>query len=69
MDNREVNYSDILPQEQPPKHLSMSCNARVKLDVNVKNIFEMVNHSVINIVMVLESTIRKRHYWQIFILP
>ena len=37
MDNREVNYSDILPQEQPPKHFSMSCNARVKIDVDVYN--------------------------------
>ena len=37
MDNIEVSYPDILPQEQPPKHLSMSCNARVKIDVNVYN--------------------------------
>ena len=37
MSNREVNYSDILPQEQPPTHLSLSCNSRVKIDVNVYN--------------------------------
>ena len=91
MSNREVNYSDILPQEQPHTHLSLSCNSRVKIDVNVDNnttrndinsckvfqasyahltiIFEMVNHSVINILMVPESKIRKRHYWLIFKLP
>ena len=91
MDNREVNYPDILPQEQPPTHLSLSCNSRVKIDVNVynnstsndinswkviqassahlTNIFEMVNHTVINILMVPESKIRKRHYWLIFRLP
>ena len=33
MGNREVNYLDILPQEQPPKRLSLSC----KIDVNVYN--------------------------------
>ena len=33
MDNKEVNYPDILPQEQPPTHLSLSCNSRVKIDV------------------------------------
>ena len=91
MGNREVNYPDILPQEQPPKHLSLSCNAHVTIDVNVyntttrndinswkviqaasahlTNIFEMVNHPVINILMVPESKIRKRHYWLIFKLP
>ena len=37
MGNREVNYPDILPQEQPPTHLSLSCNSRVKIDVNVYN--------------------------------
>ena len=37
MGNREVNYPDILPQEQPPKRLSLSCNAHVKIDVNVYN--------------------------------
>ena len=37
MCNREVNYPDILPQEQPPKHLSLSCNSRVKIDVDVYN--------------------------------
>ena len=37
MSNREVNYPQILPQEQPPKHLSLSCNANVKIDVNVYN--------------------------------
>ena len=37
MGNREVNYSGILPQEQPPTHLSLSCNSRVKIDVNVYN--------------------------------
>ena len=84
-------YPDILPQEQPPTHLSLSCNSRVKIDVNVynnttrndinswkviqpfsahlTNIFEMVNHPVINILMVPESKIQKRHYWLIFKLP
>ena len=82
MGNREVNYPDILPQEQTPTHLSLSCNSRVRIDVNVSNnttrsdinswkliqasahltnIFEMVNHPVINILMVPESKIRKRH--------
>ena len=37
MGNREVNYPDILPQEQPSKHLSLSCKSRVKIDVNVYN--------------------------------
>ena len=91
MGNREVNYPDILPQEQPPTHLSLSCNSRVKIDVNVynnttrndintwkmiqassahlTNIPEMVNHPVINILMVPESKIWKRHYWLIFKLP
>ena len=91
MGNREVNYPDILPQEEPPIHLSLSCNARVKIDVNVynnttsndiysrkliqafsahlTNIFDMVNHPVINILMVPESKIRKRHYWLIFKWP
>ena len=33
MGNREV----ILPQEQPPTYLSLSCNSRVKTYVNVYN--------------------------------
>ena len=37
MGNREVNYPDILPQGQPPNHLFLSCNAYVKIDVNVYN--------------------------------
>ena len=84
MGNREVNYPDILPQEQPPTHLSLSCNSRAKIDANVynnttkviqasfahlTNIFEMINHPVINILMVPESKIKKRHYWLIFKLP
>ena len=91
MGNRDVNYPDILPQEHRLKHLFLSCNAHVKIDVNVynnttrndinswkviqadsaqfTNIFEMVNHPVINIPMVPESKIRKRHYWLIFKLP
>ena len=91
MCKREVNCPDILPQEQPPTHLSLSCNSRVKIDVNVynnttrndinsqkviqassahlTNIFEMVNHPVVNILMVSESKIQKRHYWLIFKLP
>ena len=90
MGNREVNYPDILSQEQSPTHLFLSCNSRVNIDVNVynndtkneinswkviqassahpTNIFEMVNHPVINILMVSESKIKKtkRHYWLIF---
>ena len=84
MGNREVNYPDILPQEQQTTHLSLPCNSRIKIDVNVynntirndinswkliqapsahlTNIFEMINHQVINILMVPESKIRKRHY-------
>ena len=87
MGNREVNYPDILPQEQPPTHLSLSCNSSVKIDVNVynttqdtisihdkmiqasfahlTNIFEMVNHPVINILMVPESKIQKCHNFRI----
>ena len=34
MGNREVHYSDILPQEHPPTHWSLT---RVKIDVNVYN--------------------------------
>ena len=37
MGNRDVNYPDILPQEQPPTHLFLSCNSRVKIDVNIYN--------------------------------
>ena len=37
MRNGEVNYTNILPQEQPPIHLSLSCNSRVRIDVNVYN--------------------------------
>ena len=37
MGNSEVNYHDMLPQEQPPSHLSLPCNSRVKIDVNVYN--------------------------------
>ena len=88
---REVYYPDILPQEQPHTHLSLSCNSRVKIDINVYNntirndinswkviqvssahltyIFEMVNHPVINILMVPESKIQKRLCWLIFKLP
>ena len=84
MGNREVNYPDILPQEQPFIQLSLPCRSYVKIDFNVynntsrnvvnsgkvmqassahlTNIFEMVNHSVINYHMVPESKIRKRHY-------
>ena len=91
MGNREINYPDILPQVQPPTHLYLSCNSRVKIDVNAynnttrndinlwkviqassahpTNIFEMVHHPLINILMVPESKIRKRHYWLIFKLP
>ena len=35
MSDREINYPDILLQEQPCTHLSLSCNSRVKIDVNV----------------------------------
>ena len=74
MGNRDVNYPDILPQDQPPTHLFLSCNSR---DVNVYNnttrndinslkviqassanlthILEMVNHPVLNILMVPDS--------------
>ena len=91
MVNREVNYPDILPQEQPLTHLSLSCYSRDKIDVNVSNnttrndvsswkviqassthltnIYEMVNHPEVNILMVPESKIRKRHYWLIFKFP
>ena len=31
----EVNYPDSFPQGHPPTHLSLSCNSRVKIDVNV----------------------------------
>ena len=79
MGNRKVNYPDILLQEQPPTHLSLSCSSCVKIEVNVynnttrndinsckviqassahlTNIFQMVNHPVINILMVPESKI------------
>ena len=85
MGNRDVNYPDILPQEQPPTHLFLSCNSRVKIDVNVYNnttrndinswkviqassahlthVFEMVNHPVLNILMVPQSKIRKRYFF------
>ena len=33
MGNKKVNYPDILMQEQPPKHLSLSCNSCVKFDI------------------------------------
>ena len=33
------------------------------------SIFEIINHRVINILMIHESKIRKRHYWLIFKLP
>ena len=91
MGNSEVDYPDILPQEHPPTHLSLSCNSRVKIDVYVyinitsndinswkviqassahlPDIFGMVNHPVINILMVPERKIRKRNYWLIFKLP
>ena len=36
---------------------------------HLTNIFEMVNHKVINILMVPECKIRKRHYCLIFKLP
>ena len=36
---------------------------------HLTNIFETVNHPVINILMVPESKIQKRHYWLIFKLP
>ena len=80
MGNREVNYPDILPQEQPPTHLSLSCNSRVKIDVHVynnttrndinswkviqassahlTNIFETVNHPVLNKFMIPESILK-----------
>ena len=91
MGNRDVNYPDILAQEQPPTHLFLSGNSRVKIDVNVYNnttrndinswkviqassahlthVFEMVNHPVLNILMVPVSKIRKRHFLLIFKLP
>ena len=37
MGNREVNYPDILPQEQLHTYLSLSCSSRVNIDVNVYN--------------------------------
>ena len=37
MVNREVKYPDILPQEQPPAHLSLSRSSLVKIDVDVYN--------------------------------
>ena len=37
MCNRQVNYPDIWPQELPSTHLYLSCNSRVKIDVNVYN--------------------------------
>ena len=36
---------------------------------HLTNIFEMVNHPVINILMVPENKIQKHHYWLIFKLP
>ena len=93
MGNRDVNYPEILPQEQPPTRLFLSCNSRVKIDVNVYNnttrkainswkviqassahlthIFEMVNHPVLNILMLHESKIRIRRvfFFLIFQLP
>ena len=36
---------------------------------HLTNIFDMVNHPVIIILMVLDSKIRKRHYWIVFKLP
>ena len=36
---------------------------------HLTNISEMVNHPMINILMVPESKIRKRHYWLFFKLP
>ena len=91
MGNREVNYPDVLPQEQLPAHLSLSYNSHVKIDVKVynnttrndinswkviqasyahlTNIFEMVNHLVINILMVPESKTQKRQYSLIFKMP
>ena len=35
--NIEINYPDILPQEKQAKHLSLPCNGRIKIDVNVYN--------------------------------
>ena len=91
MGNKAVNYRDILPKEQPPAHLSVSCNSRIEIDINVynnntrndinswkviqaysayiTNIFEMVNHPVINILRIPQSKIRKRQYWLIFKFP
>ena len=36
---------------------------------HLTNVFELVNHPVINILMVPESKIQKRHYWLMFKLP
>ena len=35
--NKDVNSPHTMPQEQPPKHLSLSSNSCVKIDVNVYN--------------------------------
>ena len=37
MGNKEINYPDSLPKEQPPNHLYLSCNSRVTFDANVYN--------------------------------
>ena len=81
MGNREVNYPDISPQGEPPtfvltltstttpQGMTIINNVRQASSAHLTNIFEMVNHPVINILMVPESKIRNRHYWLIFKLP
>ena len=42
MGNSEVNYPDILPQEQPP-HLSLSCNEG-KMEPALDNLCPILPH-------------------------
>ena len=61
MGNRKVNYPDILPQEKPPTHLSLSCNSHVKIDVNVYK-----NHKERHLFMKSDSNFfcsSHRHLW------
>ena len=59
--NKEVNYPDILPQEQPPKHLSLSCNSCFKIAVNIHN--NITRNGIYSWKVIQASSARDKHLW------
>ena len=63
MGNREINYPDILPQKRPPTHLSLPCNSRVKIDVNVYNNITRNDINSWKVIQASSAHLSHKHLW------